>query len=342
VRGTAVALSVAASILTSCQFEAPAHRQVPDALRPRGTGAGIVLAEMGWHLVFGTAVFVGVMGLLLAIVWRQRRASQVGEPDDVDIAGGEARGVRWIWLGGIVMPLLVLSVIFGRSMVSLAALQAPEGAETVTIEVTGHRWWWEVRYPAQDIVTANQVHIPAGEPVHIELHSQDVIHTFWVPQLHPKIDMLPGEVNEVWMEADRPGIYRGICAEFCGLQHARMQFQVVAMEPEDYRQWVEDRQRPPPEPTAELEVQGREVFMDNNCAQCHAITGTPAVGKMGPDLSDLAARLTLAGGVYRNNPGNLGGWLVDPQAMKPGALMPATPLDGEELQALLAYLGTLE
>ncbi len=333
---------MSALVITSCQFDAPAHREVPDALQPRGTGAGIVLAEMWWHLVFGTAVFVGVMGLLLAIVWRQRNASPVEGLDEADITRGEARGVRWIWWGGIVMPVLVLTVIFGRSMVSLAALQSPEEPETVTIEVTGHRWWWEVRYPVEDIVTANELHIPAGEPVHLELHAQDVIHTFWVPQLHPKIDMLPGETNELWIQADQPGIYRGICAEFCGLQHARMQFQVVAMEPAGYREWVEDRQQPPPEPTTELALQGREVFMDHNCAQCHAIAGTSAVGQIGPDLSDLATRLTLAGGVYRNNPGNLGGWLVDPQAMKPGALMPATPLDGEELQALLAYLGTLE
>jgi cytochrome c oxidase subunit II len=329
-------IGIALALTAGCQATGPAERGTPNVLRPQGTGARTVLDEMVVHLVLGTAVFVLVLGLLGVTLWRQRRRPPAAPDPDA-----EQRGIRWIWLGGLALPVVVLSVIAGWSLTGLAALADPPEPETVTIEVIGHRWWWEIHYPDQGFATANEMRVPVGSAVRVELSSRDVIHTFWVPELHGKVDMTPGETRDVWIQAERPGIYRGICAEFCGLQHARMHFNVVAMEPDRFDAWVEDRQQPPEPPTDELAVQGQEVFLDNSCVYCHAVDGTPAVGEVGPDLTDFADRYTIGAGIYPNNRGNLGGWIVDPDAMKPGVLMPGTRLEGEELQALLAYLETL-
>lgn len=316
-----------------CAADAPAERRTPDALTPQGSGARIVFDEMVWHAAFGGLIFALVVGLLLTILWRKRRPVPI--PDDA-----EARGIRWIWAGGIVLPIGVLTVIFSQSLASLASLEQLAEPDTLEVEIIGHRWWWEIHYPDEGIVTANELRIPAGEPVRLTLTSHDVIHAFWVPELHPKLDLLPGRSNEVWVESDRPGTYRGICAEYCGLQHARMQFLAVVMDTEDFDEWAQSRAEPPSPPTTAHERRGQDLFM-NNCAMCHAIDGTLATGTVGPDLSDLAGRLSLAAGIYPNNTGNLSGWVSDPQGMKPGALMPSTDLDGDELQALLAYLEIL-
>ena len=240
------------------------------------------------------------------------------------------------------MPLVVLLGVFALTVTDIRALEAPPSAEMAAVRINGHRWWWEVEYPDLGITTANQIYVPVGQAVKIELTSNDVIHSFWVPQLQFKRDLIPGQTNTVWLQADKPGIYRGLCAEYCGLQHAQMNFMVVALYPREYEQWVAHEGSDAAKPSEPLAKAGQQVFLGKGCMYCHTIRGTSAAGWLGPDLTHLASRLTIAGGSLENNTGNLGGWILDPQHIKPGALMPATPLSGQELQELLAYLNGLK
>lgn len=289
-----------------------------------------------WWLLFGlgTAVYIAVMGYLLLALYRRRPLTE-GAPG----WGGNTRTVIW---GGIVLPALILLIVYGFTVRTLWSLSVRAADAEVTIEVIGHQWWWEVHYPEQSIITANEITIPVGQPVRINLTSADVIHSFWVPELHGKLDLIPGRTNTFWLEADHAGAYWGLCAEFCGTQHAKMHFLVVAVAPADFDVWLANQQAPPPAPTTELAQQGQQLFMERACAQCHAIAGTPANGRLGPDLTRLASRRTLAAGVLDNTVGNLGGWLIDPQHLKSGNLMPASLLTADELQAMLAYLQTLK
>jgi cytochrome c oxidase subunit 2 len=250
-------------------------------------------------------------------------------------------GHRWIWWGGIALPVVVLLFVFGFEVRTIWALTQPKPT-VATIRIVGHRWWWEIQYVDQKFTTANQLVIPAGKAVRLELTSGDVIHSFWVPQLHYKRDLIADQVNSTIVQADEPGVYRAVCAEFCGKQHAQMQLMVVALEPDRYQAWVAHESQAAPPPPAALAQAGQEVFLSNSCLFCHTIRGTPAAGEIGPDLTHLASRLTLAAGTLENNTGNLGGWIMDPQHIKPGSLMPPAQITGEELQALLAYLGTLQ
>jgi cytochrome c oxidase subunit II len=323
-------------LATGCRV-APVTRNVPNVLDPRGYGAQQV-AEL-WWIIFGlgTAVFVAVTALLLFVVYRRRVNENEVEPDL-----NEVSGTPWILWGGIIIPFIILMVTYGFSLRTLTSLAGPPQPTTVTIEVLGHRWWWEVRYPEYGIVTANEIVIPVGQPVEILLSSDNVIHSFWVPQLHGKLDMTPGRVDSMWLQADQPGVYRGLCAEFCGLQHSKMHFLVIAEEPDSFNAWLERRQQPAPEPADDLAFNGQQVFFSAGCVYCHTIDGTPATGRLGPNLTHLASRRTLAAAVLENNRGNLAGWIVDPQNIKPGSLMPPTPLDAADLHALLAYLESLE
>ncbi len=290
-----------------------------------------------WWLLFGlgSAVYVAVISYLLLALYRRRQPHTAGTL----LSGGSTRTVIW---GGIIIPALILFVVYGFTVRTLWVLSARGADAELTIEVIGHQWWWEVRYPDQAIITANEIHIPVGQPVRIELSSVDVIHSFWVPELHGKLDMIPGSTNTFWLEADQAGEYWGLCAEFCGTQHAKMLFLAIAIPPQEFDGWLAAQQQTPAAPVEALAQQGQQLFMESACAQCHAIAGTPANGRLGPDLTHLASRRTLAAGVLENNIGNLGGWLIDPQHIKSGNLMPSTLLRGEELQALLAYLQTLE
>lgn len=329
-------LVAVAFLLAGCRV-APVTRNVPNILDPRGYGAQQV-AEL-WWIIFGlgTAVFVAVTALLVFIVYRR-----VTDKNETEVDLAEVSGAPWIVWGGIVLPFVILTATYGFSLRTLTRLANPPQPTAVTIEVLGHRWWWEVRYPEYGIVTANEIVIPAGPPVQILLSSDNVIHSFWVPQLHGKLDMTPGRVDSMWLQADQPGVYRGLCAEFCGLQHSKMQFLVIAEEPDQFNDWLARQQQPAAEPADELASSGRQVFFSAGCVYCHTIAGTPARGRLGPDLTHLASRRTLAAAVLENNRGNLAGWIVDSQSVKPGNLMPPTLLTAADLQALLAYLESLE
>ncbi|ODA66761.1 Cytochrome c oxidase subunit 2 precursor [Methyloligella halotolerans] len=232
------------------------------------------------------------------------------------------------------------------TMTTLAEVSGPPAEPAFTIEITAHQWWWEVRYlsdqPHRIFTTANEIHIPTGEPVRFELKSADVIHSFWVPALTGKTDTIPGQVNRTWLEADEPGVYRGQCTEYCGLEHARMGFEVVAQTPENFKTWREDQlhgaEEPPNGGTA---ARGERIFMAS-CSGCHQVRGTAAGGAMGPDLTHVMSRDMIAAGTLETSKANLAGWVADPQAIKPGTQMPALPLSGSELNAVVTYLDGLE
>jgi cytochrome c oxidase subunit 2 len=312
----------------SCTEETPA------VFRPRGSAARQI--NQLWWILFGLGgvTYLIVMGLMVFALFRRRQASAS--------QNNKQMGNRIIWIGGVIFPLIILLIVYGFTFSVLSQLSISDDPDQLVVEVIGHQWWWEVRYPEYDVITANEIYIPTGEEVTFRLTSDDVIHSFWVPELHGKMDLIPGRTNTWQLTADQSGDYWGLCAEFCGIQHAKMLFLVTAVPPEQFGEWLERRQEPAAVPaTAEAQA-GFEIFMESGCAECHAIRGTEAAGDLGPDLTHLAARRTLAAGAIANNRGNLAGWVADPHGIKPGSMMPTAELTGSELQSLLTYLETLE
>lgn len=312
-------------------------------LNPEGYAAAQI-AELWWLMfILGSAVWLVVVGLAVYVFFFRR--GKASERPIAQRTEGDERRARWV-VGGVVVSLLILVTVFISSVLTGRSIQAMTTPEPLTIEVIGHQWWWEVRYqdpvPARRFETANELHIPAGRPVRLQLRSNDVIHSFWVPNLAGKTDLLPGRTNTLWVRANEPGIFRGQCAEFCGLQHAKMAFTLVVHTPTEYAAWVAHQLAPARAPVAPLQQQGQLVFMSRGCVLCHSIRGTPARADAGPDLTHLASRRTLAAGILPNTRGHLGGWITNPQVIKPGNRMPRVPLDSEELQALLAYLESLQ
>lgn len=299
--------------------------------------AGVSL--LWWIMLLGAVIiFVAVMGLLFYGLWQARGA----------------RGSRLSWIAsrnlvlaaGVAIPLLVLISLVGGSLLlsEAEASGPPDGA--LTIRVTGWRWWWEIQYLDEEgevlATTANEMHVPVGRPLALRLVSGDVIHSFWVPELSGKTDLVPGHVNTSWFEVERPGVFRGQCAEFCGTQHALMAFLVFAEPEPEFEAWLARQAQPAEAPEGEQERRGREVFQSSTCLSCHNIRGVSEVGVLGPDLTHFGSRESLAAVTRPNTIGHLGGWIADPQGIKPGNLMPATALDSEELTALIAYLRGLE
>jgi cytochrome c oxidase subunit 2 len=257
-------------------------------------------------------------------------------------------GRRWLLWGGIALPLVVLAIIFGDTIYTLANTEVPPVQAAFQVHIVARRWWWQVSYPSQGITTANEIHVPVGVPVQIQLESVDVIHSFWVPQLAGKMDLIPSRVNNITLQSNQAGVYRGECAEFCGLQHAHMGFMVVAQSQADFNTWLAAQQKPAAQPTDPAAQQGQRVFLSAGCVFCHAVRGLDdksidrSAIDLGPDLTHLSSRLTIAGASLEQNRGNLAGWVIDPQHVKPGALMPNQYLNSQDLQTLLAYLATLQ
>lgn len=296
-------------------------------------------AALGWVLLIIAAAVVVVVTLALIVGMVRRRQ----EGTDVTRSG---TGLRWIIVGGIAAPTFILAVVLVLAMKTLAQDAAPTTTPTVAIQVIGHRWWWEVRYlgqaPSDRFVTANELHIPVGQPVRLELATADVIHSFWIPQLAGKTDLIPGQQNVTWIEADSAGTYSGRCGEYCGLQHANMMLSVTADPPDWFARWLETQRAVAAEPSDTAAVTGRAVFVRSACALCHTIRGTGAGGALGPDLTHVASRRTIGAGVLPNTQGNLAGWVANPQGIKPGVTMPVVPLPPGELHAVLSYLQSLK
>jgi cytochrome c oxidase subunit 2 len=240
----------------------------------------------------------------------------------------------------MLLVLLAASVFTDRALAQLPL------ANALHIELTGYQWWWEARYddvdPSRIFTTANELHVPVGRAVIVSLVGADVIHSFWVPSLAGKKDLIPGCDTTVTFRADRPGVYRGQCAEYCGYQHARMVLYVVADTPDDYEQWAARQRSPAATPVSDEAKRGRDLFVAKSCAMCHAIGGTPAQGRHAPDLTHVASRMTLGAGTLENTPSWRAAWILDPQQFKPGANMPSQNMAPDELAAINAYLGTLQ
>jgi cytochrome c oxidase subunit 2 len=236
--------------------------------------------------------------------------------------------------------LLIDDHVVGRALRNLPKENA------VKIKATGHQWWWEFRYedptPSNILETANEIHIPVGRPVDFELQSPDVIHSFWIPNLHGKRDMIPGHTTHTTMQADRPGTFWGQCAEFCGYEHALMRFKVVAEPEAEFQKWLAASRQPAPEPTTETAKKGKTIFLGRTCVMCHTIQGSGAGGMIGPELTHIASRSHIAAGSFPNTRGYLAGWIANPQQLKPGVRMPPNTLAPDELQSLLDYLETLK
>jgi cytochrome c oxidase subunit II len=291
-----------------------------------------------WMLAAATIVFVGAVALLV-IAWFRRDTPGLpifGEREDL------SQGM--VLLFGIGLPIVALVALFGISDVYLVGQTAPPNPRTtaMTIDVIGHQWWWEVRYDNSRAITANEIHIPVDTRVNVVATTADVIHSFWVPALNRKIDMIPGMENRVLLEADRPGVYRGQCSQFCGFQHAHMSLYVFAQRPAAFRAWLANQLTPAAAPTTTQAQAGERVFMDDQCSSCHRIAGTAAQGTVGPDLTHLASRTTLAAVEIPNTPAWLAAWIRNPQAIKPGDRMPDLGLSSTEISDVVAYLDGLK
>lgn len=308
--------------------------RMQSALHPRGNAASDI-AFIWWVMLGGgVVIFVGVLSLLLYGLLARRRPAV--RSHRVFVVGG-----------GLVFPGIVLSALLVYTVIVGARLTAPPPPDALVVDITGHMWWWDVRYEGAGgtaVSGANELRIPVGRPVHLRVHSADVIHSFWVPNLAGKMDMIPGRVNRLDLQAQVPGIYRGQCAEFCGLQHTLMALHVVAMPPQEWERWFAGRRGDAAAPVTQVAARGRQLFAEAGCVACHAVRGLsdPPAG-LGPDLTHMGSRPSIAAGLLPNNRGNLAAWIASAQSLKPGSKMPSFHnLDGESLTALAAYLSELE
>jgi cytochrome c oxidase subunit II len=295
------------------------------------------IVNLFWVMTAGSAIgFAGIV-FLLGLGWKRRNRTELP-------GGVEERGATWLVVAfGIAVPIVVLSALFVWSDVFvMRATSTPKVSSTsLTVEVIGHQWWWEVRYPESGAVTANEIHVPVGARVDLVGTTADVIHSFWVPRLNRKIDLIPGRRNRIVLEADRAGRFRGECYEFCGLQHAHMGLYVIAQPAAEFDAWLANMAQDAREPAGAAERRGRQTFLSEACSGCHQIRGTDAHARVGPDLTHLATRETIAALALPNREDALAGWIDDPQHAKPGARMPGLPLSDRQVQDLVAYLESL-
>ena len=297
------------------------------------------MAGLWWVLFWISVVVVAVVTAFLVAAARRRRAG-LDREEDIDTRP-VPWGDRFVVLAGVVVPGGILAGTFVFSLGVLDDLADPPDEPALEVEVVGHNWWWEVRYP-NGAVTANEIRIPVGETVELALPTADVIHSFWVPELQVKKDHIPGSDNRLWVVAERAGRFRGQCAEFCGLQHAHMEFQVEALPRAEFDDWLEREAEPATEPATARTREGSELFAASSCAGCHAVRGTSADGDLGPDLTHLGSRETIGAGLIPLTPANLADFIADPQDDKPGVSMPPTELTPREVEAVVAYLMELE
>lgn len=312
----------------------PGWAGVQSALHPGSEDAGRIV-EISWVLFIGAAL---IFLLLLAMLF----LALAGPP-----ALRRLLGRRSVIIGaGIAFPVIVLSALLVYALNAASSMVRAGTQPVLRIEVIGEMWWWRLRYLDHDgrtmFETANDIRIPSGLPVEFVLKSDNVIHSFWVPNLAGKLDMVPGHVNRLRVQANEPGVFRGQCAEYCGAQHAKMMFDVQAMAPDAFQTWLASQRQPAREPADARLRSGKQTFMQA-CAQCHAIRGTQAAGTLGPDLTHIGSRLSLAAGVLPNNAGTLAGWIAASQRIKPGNHMPSfDQLSGEDLRAVAHYMESLQ
>ena len=295
-------------------------------MRPPADAIGTLSLIVG---AIALLIFIGVEAALVYAIWRYRASRMAGEPATFE----HNRRLEIAWTAA---PALILAVVFVLTLGTMAEINGAGVPPAMRIAATGHQWWWEFGYGGTKI--ANELHIPVDTPVDLDLTSVDVIHSFWVPELGPKMDMLPGTRNHLRLLARRSGSYDGQCAEFCGVEHAWMRIRVVVQSQAEFDSWLAAQRLP----AATKGGEGEHVFLSNICVNCHTITGTAAAGTAGPDLTHVASRVTIGAGVLPNDVAHMRAWLADPQRYKPGSLMPRVPLSEADLDALAAYLGALK
>lgn len=286
-------------------------------------------------LVAGAAMMMLVIALTVYITIKYRASKQSGEPK-------QTRGNRKVELLMVGVPLALVIFFFFWSLRTMSAIMPPRTNQKPDVIITGHQWWWQADYPAGHFSTANEIHLPVGRPLLLQLDAADVIHDWWVPSLGPKIDMIPGRSNYLWVTINKPGIYGGTCSEFCGRQHAWMRIRVVAQKPAAFRQWEANQKTSAAKPTDSLAQAGETLFATASCSSCHRIRGIGANGNIGPDLTHLGSRQTILSGMMPNSPANLYRWLQNPQKVKPGAHMPRFIFNRDSIRSLTAYLSQLK
>lgn len=311
------------------------------------------ISHLEWFMTILFLVVTLIMWVLIAFAFYRRRGS-LAEHEPIEAGGGQ----MWIAIGGIAIPLIVLTVLFVlglgllrdfpiHGMHGMAHHTAMQQSMKPEILVVGHQWWWEIHYlnddPSLQFTTANELHLPSGRPVNIEVKTDDVMHSFWIPALHGKVDLIPGYTNYIRLEASQPGNYTGQCAEFCGAEHARMRLLAVVQEPDVYQDWLKEQREPAAEPQSPDAVAGEKIFLSGPCSNCHQVRGTGAGGTVAPDLTHIGGRAMIAANSYTNNDAYLEAWVTHAQSLKPEALMPnLTQFSGEQLHDLVAYLRQLQ
>jgi len=342
-RATGILLLIFGLLLaaTLCIAATPGDNPIPNIFDPQSTPADSLFHLSMFVLVICGLIFVVVATLLVYAVvkFRARADDSAHEPPQV-------YGSTQIELAWTVIPILIVVVlVLATTRVIHAVQDAKKPPNVVEVIAIGHQFWWEFRYPALGVVTANELHIPVSDPANpsptfLKLLSADTDHSFWVPQLAGKTDLIPNRVNEMWMDPHRTGIFLGQCAQYCGTQHAKMLLQVSVDSAEDFRNWANAQKQPAKQDDSVSA--GRKVFETTACINCHAVAGTAATGRFGPDLTHMMSRRTIAAGAAENTPENLGMWIQDPDMIKPGSLMPAMKLSDADLDALVRYLETLQ
>jgi cytochrome c oxidase subunit II len=328
--GGAAGLALALGAL----WPALARARGPGATRdPAGPPARAIADLFNVTLVLSAGVALLVWGLLFYCIWRFR--ARPGAPVPRQVQGNQRLELAWT-----LAPIVILAVL-GALELPLIFGAAAAQPNALTVTATGHQFWWEFAYPDRGVVTSNELHIPVGVPVRVQLRSADVIHALWIPRLNGKLDMVPGQTNDLWLQADTPDVYLGQCSELCGIQHAGMLLRVIAEPPAAFDAWVARERAPAGPPQSDQARQGQQVFQASACGDCHAVQGTTAAVRVGPDLTHVASRQTLASGVIPNTPDQMRRWLENPQLVKPGALMPTFRLSDADLTALTAYLEEL-
>jgi len=324
-----------------CGASTPADHLVPSIFDPHSTPAESISHLSHFVLGITGLIFLIVFSLLSYVVVKFRGRVAGAEREPAQVYGSTQIELAWT-----VIPILIVVVLFVATARVIHAIQdAPKPSTAVEVIVIGHQFWWEFRYPALGVVTANELHIPVSDPAHptptfLKLLSSDTDHSFWIPQLGGKTDLIPNRVNQMWMDPRQPGIYLGQCAQYCGTQHAKMLLRVSVDSAEDFDTWVRAQKQPANQDDKELAV--RHVFETTSCVNCHAVGGTNGTGRFGPDLTHLMTRRTIAAGAAENTPENLRLWIQNPDAIKTGSLMPAMKLSDAELDALVRYLETLQ
>ena len=317
----------------------PSENAVPSIFEPHSTPAESIRHLSYFVLVVTGLIFLVVFILLTYVIVKFRNKTLADGREPAQVYGSTQIELAWT-----VIPILIVVVLFLATARVIHAIQdARKPATAVEVTAIGHQFWWEFRYPALGIVTANELHVPVSDPANptptfLKLLSADTDHSFWVPQLAGKTDLIPNRVNETWLDPQQTGIYFGQCAQYCGTQHAKMLLRVSVDSPEEFAAWVKAQKQPAKQD--EKEIAGRHVFETTACINCHAVGATNATGRFGPDLTHLMSRSTIASGAAENTPENLRLWIQNPDAIKPGSLMPAMKLSDNDLDALVRYLET--